>query len=125
MSDPYNARYADNLAPLRRPLHPFWNRTQMGFDQVAKNQIQPIHRSGRGQVLGTLFAKGDPNAPMQRKLRCFDEATGRLLAETTSDAAGNYAFTGLDPTRRVFVVAFDDQDHYRAVVADKLLPQLG
>ena len=122
---PFAARYAADPR-MFVPLHPFWNRPQMGFDTVVKDQMQPIHRSHKGRVVGTLFAKGEPsNTPMQRKLRCFDEATGTLLAEGLSDAAGNYVFLGLDPTRRVFVVAFDDEDHYRAVIADKLLPQLG
>lgn len=121
---PFAARYAADTHVFV-PLHPFWNRPQMGFDTVAKDPMQPIHRSHKGRVVGTLFAKGEPsNTPMKRKLGCFDEATRTLLAECLSDAAGNYVFTGLDPTRRVFVVAFDDQDHYRAVVADKLLPQL-
>lgn len=120
---PFAIRYAAE-PHVFVPLHPFWNRPQMGFDTVAKDPMQPIHRSQKGRVVGTLFAKGDPNTAMQRKLRCFDEATGTLLAERLSDAQGNYVFDGLDPTRRVFVLAFDDQDHYRAVVADKLLPQV-
>ena len=106
------------------PLHPFANRPQMGFDTVAKDQMLPVHRGQRGRVVGTLFAKGQPDAPMVRRLRCFDEQTGALLGQTISANDGGYFFSGLDPTRRVFVVAFDDQDHYRAVIADKLLPRL-
>ena len=106
------------------PLHPFANRPQMGFDTVAKDQMLPVHRSQKGRVAGTLFAKGQPDAPMVRRLRCFDEQTGALLGQTISANDGGYFFSGLDPTRRVFVVAFDDEDHYRAVIADKLLPQL-
>lgn len=111
-------------AHLVSPLHPLANRPKMGFDSVAKDQMLPVHRGQRGRVVGTLFAKGQPDAPMVRRLRCFDEQTGALLGQTISANDGGYFFSGLDPTRRVFVVAFDDQDHYRAVIADKLLPQL-
>ena len=106
------------------PLHPFANRPQMGFDTVARDQMLPVHRSQKGRVVGTLFAKGQPDAPMVRRLRCFDEQTGALLGQTVSAPDGSYFFSGLDHTRRVFVVASDDQDHYRAVIADKLLPRL-
>lgn len=111
---------------LNAPLHPFWNRPQTGYDFYARCVgSQPVIPPGTAFVKGTVFKKGEPNAPVSRRVRCYDEATGVLLGEGWSDAdTGFYRFDSLNPAREVFVCSFDNEDHYRAVIADKLLPQL-
>jgi len=91
----------------------------------------------RGQTLGTLNAyfggagritgtvKITPNLPTHRKVRLIHEATGILIAETWSDAAtGTYSFTHLDPTQTYTVIGFDYTQAYRAVIADRIVPEL-
>lgn len=58
------------------------------------------------------------------RLRLFRDRDGVIVAETWSDASGNYAFAGIDPAERYSVVAYDHTHNYRAVIADNLLPEL-
>ena len=53
----------------------------------------------------------------------FGRFGGRFVAETWSDAAGAYAFEGLDLTQRYSVVAYDYAANYRAVIADNIQPE--
>lgn len=80
---------------------------------------------GFGQIIGTVKEKATPtNVPLRRKVRLFHELSGRFLRETWSDDAGNYAFTGIDPTQRYTVVSYDYLQNYRAVIADNILPEV-
>lgn len=80
---------------------------------------------GFGQIVGTVKEKSTPtNVPLRRKVRLFHELSGRFLRETWSDDAGNYAFTGIDPTQRYTVVSYDYLQNYRAVIADNILPEV-
>lgn len=78
---------------------------------------------GGGRITGTV--KITPNLPTHRKVRLFNEATGILIAETWSDATtGAYSFTHIDPTQTYTVVGFDYTQAYRAVIADRVNPEL-
>lgn len=78
---------------------------------------------GAGRITGSI--KITPNLPIHRRLRLFHEATGILIAEAWSDATtGAYSFTHLDPTQTYTVVGFDYTQAYRAVIADRVVPEL-
>lgn len=88
-------------------------------------RLLDLYDGGRGQIVGTVKEKSTPtNVPLRRKVRLFHEFSGRFVRETWSDDAGNYAFTGIDPTQRYTVVSYDYLQNYRAVIADNILPEV-
>lgn len=94
--------------------------------RVINRNVAVPYREGRlgCQLVGTVAIKGVPNhQPVSRPVRLYAQGSGLLVAETRSDAQGNYRFDGLDPSQRYFAVAFDTEQWYRAVVADQLLPR--
>ena len=77
---------------------------------------------GTGRISGTV--KISPASPAHRKVRCFHERSGMLIAETWSDATtGAYAFDYLAMDQRFTLVSFDHTETYRAVIADRVLPE--
>jgi hypothetical protein len=83
-----------------------------------------IHFSGVGVIAGTVKEKGIPDQPLERRVQLISENTRLLVAETWSDANGDYRFEVIDPTQRYTVVSYDHKHLYRAVIADNLQPQL-
>lgn len=81
---------------------------------------------GRGVINGTVKEKSTPaNLPLFRKVRLIDERSGYVVAETWSDATtGNYSFANIDRSRTYTVVSYDHTGLYRAVIADRLTPEL-
>lgn len=107
-----NGRYAPVVGSARRIL--------------VRNAALP-HREGHlgCQIAGTVAIKGElQNPPVSRPVSLYAHGSDRLIAQTRSDAQGHYRFDGLDPAQRYFVVAFDTDKHYRAVVADNLAPEM-
>jgi hypothetical protein len=83
-----------------------------------------IHFSGVGVIAGTVKEKGVPDQPLERRVQLISENTRLLVAETWSDANGDYRFEVIDPNQRYTVVSYDHKHLYRAVIADNLQPQL-
>lgn len=78
---------------------------------------------GAGVISGSTRTS-NPDAPLSRAVRLYNESTGALVQQVQSSAGGVYAFTGLDPALKYFVVAFDLPGGYRAVVADDQTPEV-
>ena len=57
-------------------------------------------------------------------MQLISENTRVLVAETWSDADGNYRFELLDSAQRYTVVSYDHKQMYRAVIADNLRPEM-
>ncbi len=75
----------------------------------------------RGRIVGTVKRKDDPaNVPLSRRVRLYRDRDGMLIAETWSDAAGNYQFDYIDEGEAYTALALDHQHLYRAVAADNL-----
>lgn len=116
--------HTTDIAAQRQPL---MTSVPATYASMLKNPVAPSVPTGGGVVIGSVAEKGTPpapNTPLVRRVVCIDEATGVQVGSTWSAADGSYAFGGLDASRRVTVLAYDHTDHYRAVVADKLLPVL-
>lgn len=79
------------------------------------------YQGGNGRVAGTVKIKGSPNAPVQRKVRLIDEATGLMLREVFSDpVTGAYEFLYVSRDHKYTVVSYDWANNYRAVLADNI-----
>ena len=112
-------------ADIQAQRQPLLGSLPASYASALKNAIAPSVPTGAGVVIGSVAEKGTPPAPstpLVRRVVCIDEATGVQVGSTWSASDGSYAFSGLDASRRVTVLAYDHTDHYRAVVADKLLP---
>ena len=95
----------------------------------ASGLILPRHNpdlNGLGIISGTTKL-ADPGSGMvsltpNRLVRLFDQKTGKLAAQTYSDASGAWSFTNLNKDRMFFVADFDDSHTFNAVIADYLYP---
>ncbi len=113
---------------LRRnsPASEQWNRIG-GYDfdfHTLGITRKNIHFGGRGQIVGTVKEKGIPNQPLVRRVLLVSENANTLVAETWSNASGDYHFDYLDCDQRYTAVSYDYKHFYRAVIADNLKPDL-
>lgn len=84
-----------------------------------------VGAKGAGRVYGTLKIAGVPNVPVARRLRAFRDSDGKLMnTESSTPSLGEWEFVGLPMDDTYTVVAFDDTDAYRGVVADRIKPEL-
>lgn len=80
---------------------------------------------GKGRITGTVFEDTQPaDTPLRRLVRLHREPDGAFVAATWSDAVtGEYVFNGIRPDCKYTVTSFDHTATYRAVVADRLIPE--
>jgi len=81
---------------------------------IALNENQ-----GFGQIKGTSKKVGANYSPVP--VCVFRRDNRQLLWETTSRADGSYAFRNIAKGLECFVVAFDPNDEYNAVISDKVV----
>lgn len=82
-----------------------------------------IHFGGMGQIVGTV--KNTPASPVQRKVALIDDASQIIIRHTWSNpTTGAYAFTRIAMGRTYTVLSFDHTQTFRAVVADRVVPEL-
>jgi len=57
-------------------------------------------------------------------VRLYDRQTGRLIAETISDASGLYVFDNLGDNNLKYVICLDKSNpiSYNALIIDRLIP---
>lgn len=113
------------LSRLNSPSSDLWSRPG-GYDC----QFRPIQASrkdyyfgGNGFIAGTTKEKGTPDHPKVARVQLISENANALVAETLSDASGNYRFENLDRNQRYTVIGYDREHLYRAVIADNLTPE--
>jgi hypothetical protein len=114
-----------DLTRQNSPASELWNRPG-GYDwrfRAIPNGRRNIHFGGPGVITGTVMEKGQPNQPLVRPVQLISENTRVLVAETWSDAEGNYRFELLDALQRYTVLSYDYKHLYRAVIADNLQPE--
>lgn len=74
---------------------------------------------GLGQVKGATKKLGNNYSPVP--VCCFKKSTRQLLWETKSKADGSYAFRNIAVDLECFVIAFDPDNQYNAVIQDKVI----
>jgi hypothetical protein len=74
---------------------------------------------GFGVVKGTTKKLGQNYSPVP--VCCFKRSTRQLLWETVSKPDGTYSFRNIAVGLECFVVAFDPNGQYNAVISDKLV----
>jgi hypothetical protein len=82
--------------------------------------------AGTVSVSGALSGVVEQNgSPVARKVRCYNRATAKLLAETTSSAVdGSFSFGSFANAGECYIIAFDDDagDDYNALISDRVTP---
>ena len=76
-------------------------------------------QQGFGQIKGTTKKVGANYSPVP--VCVFRRDNRQLLWETTSKADGSYAFRNIAVGLECFVVAFDPNEEYNAVISDKVV----
>lgn len=74
---------------------------------------------GFGLIKGTVKKLGNAYFPVQ--VCCFVRSSRQLLWETTSKPDGSYFFRNVAPGMEFFIVAFDPNNEYNAVISDKVI----
>lgn len=75
----------------------------------------------RGRIVGTVKRKGTPdNVPLARRVRLYRDVDGLLVAETWSNAAGDFVFENIEENVSYTTIAYDYEHNYRAIAADNL-----
>jgi len=86
------------------------------------DNVNPWEFKGRGRITGTV--KNTPNIPVYRLLRLYREPGGLLVKSVWSDpVTGEYTFDGIPLDYRYTVVSYDHTEAFRAVIADRVLPE--
>jgi hypothetical protein len=76
---------------------------------------------GVGRVKGTTKDKGSPNVPVSERVRLYRMIDGALIREVWSTpGTGAFSFDYIDELQTYYVIAFDHDNAFRAVVADNL-----
>lgn len=75
---------------------------------------------GLGKISGTTKKLGNNYSPVPVCL--FRRDSRQLLWETTSKPDGSYFFRNIALGLECFIVAFDPNNQYNAVIQDKILP---
>lgn len=76
---------------------------------------------GFGQIKGTTKKVGNNYSPVP--VCVFRRDNRQLLWETKSKADGSYAFRNIAKGLECFVVAFDPNEEYNAVIQDNVVPK--
>ena len=90
---------------------------------ISNATVGTFEFKGRGRITGTV--KNTPATPVHRLLRLYREPGGLLVKSTWSHPdTGAYTFDGLSMDYRYTVVSFDHTQAFRAVIADRVIPEV-
>lgn len=82
--------------------------------------------NGLGRVRGRTVEQEDknsPKVPVSRRVRLYRDRDGLLIREAWSNAQGEYDFQRIDSTTAYTVLSYDHEGDFRAVVADRVIPE--
>lgn len=83
-----------------------------------------LQDGGLGRIYGTVSRKHTPaNVPLQRRVRLFEQVSGRFIRETWSGIDGSYEFKQIKVGPEYCVIAFDHERQDFATVADGQLAE--
>lgn len=74
---------------------------------------------GKGKIKGITKKIGNNYSSVP--VCCFKRSNRQLLRETTSKPDGSYVFRNIAVGLECFVVAFDPNEEYNAVISDKVI----
>lgn len=105
-------------------LNPGWPNPTAVVKRVKTGQVHYRGQdAGAYRINGTVKVDGSPDTPVARKVVLFDQVSLRPLQDTFSNATtGEYEFTHL-ANKPHMVMAFDHTNNFRAVVADRVMPE--
>lgn len=129
-SSPYAARGI--------PAVGYWPPPQPSPSQADMGKLRPVQVSklrrqfaesirgrGVGRISGSTKDKASPNIPVAERVMLFRQRDCAPIRETVSTpGTGAFSFDWIDETEIYFVVAFDHDRTFRAVIADALVPDL-
>ena len=115
-----NYARAAPVVPLVQPALPAWKSVR----QSPPALLLDAEHGGRGRIVGTTQADGDPDYPVSRRVRLLRQRDGALVRETWSDAAGHYAFDRLRHDVPYVLMSHDHTGLFNAVIADGVIPEL-
>ena len=102
-------------------LTAYGNTRTAAIYRARKDYINTQFGQGVGRVRGTTKDKGSPNVPVSERVRLYRMRDGQLMREVWSTpGTGAYSFDYVDETEPYFVISFDHDLAFRAVVADNL-----
>lgn len=79
---------------------------------------------GTGRITGTVKVDSNPDYPVWRRVRLFDQRDNRIVAEQWSDpVTGRYSFDYINAARRYVVISYDHTGVYNAEVLDAMEPE--
>lgn len=113
------------LNSTRLRLNPGWPNAGSLQKLLTGNRYRYFGQDNGGyRISGTVKVDGSPDTPVSRLVVVFDQISLRPLRSGWSDATtGEYEFTHL-PNRQLMVMSFDYTENFRAVVADRVTPEL-
>lgn len=109
----------------------FWGGYNPDYAKLAERKyaIIPLRRrtisiansnQGLGKINGLTKKLGTNYSPVPVCL--FRRDNRQMIWETTSKADGSYSFRNVALGLECFIVAFDPNNQYNAVIQDKILP---
>lgn len=103
------------MKPLQRiaKIHSLFLNSNYELNFGEKNTIAQIH--GQVQKLSKNYSEA--------LVVLFNKVDMKAIAFRKPDIDGNYAFLGLNTSLKVFIVAFDQQQQYNAVIQDNVVPK--
>lgn len=109
------ASFTGRSVPLAR-----WRQTTPRVEPYRLLQF-----AGRGRIVGSVAEKGTPNTPVRRRVRLYQDRDGLLVRETWSNpTTGAYSFDYIDESMTYTVLSYDHTLNFRAVVADRIVPEI-
>lgn len=91
--------------------------------KLRRNFIEVMRGQGIGRINGTTKDKASPNIPVSERVVLFRQRDCAPIREVVSTpGTGAYTFDWIDETEVYFVVSFDHDGTFRAVIADGLVP---
>lgn len=93
---------------------------------VEPAQIRPhYHYGGDGKVPGLVKIDDSPDYPVSRRVWLHRHRDGVVVGEQWSDpTTGAYLFSHVDRREKYFVVAFDHNNVFNAVIAANITPEV-
>lgn len=90
---------------------------------IASAPVGMFEFKGRGRITGTV--KNTPASPVYRKVALHREPDGLFVKAVWSDPiTGVYEFNGVHPDHAYTVSSYDHTQAFRAVIADRVIPDV-